>query len=132
MVLPEQTTLGNLEYLEIYEYYDAPLLFSALSDTGVIYLAMWFEELRYGQEFLYMTISEARLGELKRKELDVFSAFRNPEKEIYRVRALSMYRPDESVTICVDEIKNDLYSEEDVYIEYISKPDEFFIYCELP
>jgi len=39
-MLPENTKLGTLEYLEIYDFYDTPQFFSCKNERDEIYLAL--------------------------------------------------------------------------------------------
>lgn len=72
---PENTRLGKLKYLEIYGYYDRPCLFSCRNETGQIYLAVWVDETKSYDRWLYARVSPYKLDWLKRGCVDIRSAF---------------------------------------------------------
>lgn len=58
-LLPQDTELGNLEIIEVYEYYDQPCLFSCKNQLGDIFLAIWSTE----EMWLYVPVTEDKLKE---------------------------------------------------------------------
>jgi hypothetical protein len=74
--LPENTRLGKLEYLEIYDQYDSrPCLFSCRNKDGRIYLALWVDGTDDGNRWLYAAISPTRLKWLRENVIDIRSVF---------------------------------------------------------
>ena len=74
--LPENTRLGKLEYLDIYNQHDdRPCLFSCRNQDGQNYLAIWVDETGDGNRWLYTAISTTRLNWLKEGIVDIRSAF---------------------------------------------------------
>jgi len=57
-MLPKNTELGNLEYLEIYDYYDFPILFSCKNERDEVYLAICVDEINSGHIFLFALVED--------------------------------------------------------------------------
>jgi hypothetical protein len=77
--LPIGTALGRLQLLEVYDLYDGPRLFSAVSATGAAYLAFWVGEHEEADDWLYVAISMRRLDEVVEGAVPLRSAFTEPE-----------------------------------------------------
>ena len=74
--LPENTRLGKLEYVDIFQQYDArPCLFFCRNQDGQNYFAVWVDETSDGNRWLYAAISTTRLNWLKEGVVDIRSAF---------------------------------------------------------
>lgn len=86
--LPENTRLGKLEYLEIYDKYDAqPCFFSCQNKAGEIYLALWVDEAGDYNRWLYARILPHKLDWLKKGRVDIRSRFTEAaEQYVYDVR----------------------------------------------
>jgi len=89
-MLPESTVLGQLEFLEIYDYYDMPLLFSCTNRAGHIFIAVFVRETEEAYTWLYVPVSNDRFERIRDGEIDTRSAFANPEDEI--VMEISIFR----------------------------------------
>lgn len=82
MGLPQNTQLGNLQMVEVYDYYDGPRLFLAANTGGQRYLAISVEDLQGGiSRWLYAPISERRLRVLNDGSMDLRNAFVSVEDE---------------------------------------------------
>ena len=80
------TQLGNLEIIEIYEYYDQPLLFSCQNAIGQKFLAVLIDETDTVETWLYVPVSENRLNEIRSGKIDLHDAFSKAEdNQVYRV-----------------------------------------------
>ena len=74
--LPENTRLGKLEYVDIFNQYDSqPVLFSCRNQDGRTYLAVWVDEVDGYDRWLYTAISPTRLKWLKDGTIDIRTAF---------------------------------------------------------
>ena len=74
--LPENTRLGKLEYVNIYNQDDTrPCLFSCRNQDEQDYLVIWVNETSDGNRWFYATISTTRLNWLKEGIVDIRSAF---------------------------------------------------------
>ncbi|AFD26794.1 DUF6575 domain-containing protein [Deinococcus gobiensis] len=68
--------LSNLEILDVYEFFDKPILFSALDAEGILYLATWYDEPEDGDErWIYSPISPDTLSKLRSGAIDFHTAF---------------------------------------------------------
>lgn len=65
--------------LEVYEYYDEPLLYLAQDGEKHLLLAMLAEvPERAKQRWLYAPVSESSLADLKQGKMKLYEAFRSP------------------------------------------------------
>lgn len=87
-ILPENTTLGQLEIVEVLGYYDGPYLLSCRNQAGHTFLALEVDE-DEGEGidvWLYVAISPERLEFVRTGGLTLYDAFAKPEGGIvYRV-----------------------------------------------
>ena len=77
-VLPEGTVLGELQMIEVFEYFDGPRLFSCRNNSDVRFLAVHADEGEV-DTWLYVPVSERRLEALRVGRVDLHTAFANPE-----------------------------------------------------
>lgn len=77
-VLPEGTVLGQLEIIEVFEYFDGPCLFSCRNRSGAQFLAVFADE---GEVdiWLYAPVSEGRLEAVRAGNVDLHTAFADAE-----------------------------------------------------
>lgn len=78
-MLPKNTVLGTLTILEIYEFYNMPVLFACQNRTGHFYLAVWVDETENENIWLYVPLSFQRLMNLRQGALELRDAFVQPE-----------------------------------------------------
>lgn len=84
--LAERTNLGILEVLEVYVFYDQPVLFSCKNKSGLIYIALSIDETDSSEIWLYAPISNSRFQELVRGEVELRNVFTDAEDAfVYRV-----------------------------------------------
>lgn len=81
-MLPESTILGILRIIEIYEFYNKPVLFACQNNTGHIYLVVWIDEKDDRDIWLYTPISSDRFECIRSGEIDLHDAFVEPEDGI--------------------------------------------------
>lgn len=81
-VLPEGTELGRLRITEVLDYYDGPRLFTAANLSGSLFLVFLCGRTVDQDAWLYVPISSARLGSLKRGELTLRDAIVEPEGSV--------------------------------------------------
>jgi hypothetical protein len=62
---PRGTILGELKLIESYFEYDGPRIFSCISLTDQLYLALWVNEGEAGDDWLYIPVSHARLDMIR-------------------------------------------------------------------
>lgn len=78
-LLPQETILGKLEILEVYEFYDKPCLFSCRNVAGQIFLAIWIDETSYSDSWLYVPTSLRRLQQIISGKIELRNVFLEAE-----------------------------------------------------
>jgi hypothetical protein len=81
-MLPESTILGKLNLIEVYEFYDMPILFACENKAGHTYLAVWVDEAVDKDTWLYVSLSRKRFQRIRAGEIDLHDAFAKSEDEI--------------------------------------------------
>ncbi|MBI4797867.1 MAG: hypothetical protein HY794_03830 [Desulfarculus sp.] len=77
--LPYIPNLGNIVILEVYDYYDAPRLFSCYSKTGQIFIALWIDSTLSKEVYYFLPVSKLRFNQIRTGKIDLKSAFSEPE-----------------------------------------------------
>ena len=75
-------SLGKLEIVETYAYYDQPVLFSCRNAAGYLYLVVAADENDQYDTWLYAGVSPERLNHIRSGEIDLHDAFADPEAGI--------------------------------------------------
>tara|TARA_R110002049_G_scaffold84503_3_gene215039 strand:+ start:908 stop:2107 length:1200 start_codon:yes stop_codon:yes gene_type:complete len=63
-LFPENTTLGDLEFLEVFEHYDFPRIFSCRNQVGHIYVVVSIHDDEESCEWIYLPVSPGRYNAL--------------------------------------------------------------------
>jgi len=58
--LPINTTLGKLQLLEVYHYFDGPKLFSCSNTAGQRFIALWLGDEEGSDRWIYVPVSHTR------------------------------------------------------------------------
>ena len=78
--------IGTTELIEVYSYYDQPMLFSCKNEYGHIFMVVCSEETNDSEIWLYVGLSPRRFENVRKGDIDLFDTFAFPEdKFIYRV-----------------------------------------------
>jgi hypothetical protein len=77
--LPQNTMLGKLVLVEIYEYYDRPVLFACRNSIDTLYLTVLIEESQNSDTWLFCGLSQTRFQAVRSGGIDLHDAFANPE-----------------------------------------------------
>lgn len=80
--LPQNTSLGQLEILEVYEFYDRPLLFACCNRANTYYLVVLVQEVDEADVWLYVATSPKRLQHIRSGGIDLHDAFAETEDGI--------------------------------------------------
>jgi len=80
-MLPVNTILGTLECLEVFEYFDIPILFLCKNTVGTMYLAICTHDDVETYEWIYLAVSNDRLSAILSKHITLYDAIVNPENE---------------------------------------------------
>ena len=71
--------LGSLEIIEIYDYYDQPILFACKNTAGHLYLVVAADEDEQHETWLYVRVSTERLNLIRSGTIDLHDAFADSE-----------------------------------------------------
>ena len=74
-------SLGRLEIVETYAYYDQPVLFSCKDSEGHFYLVVAADENDQYETWLYAKVSVERLNLVRSGAIDLHDAFADPEDD---------------------------------------------------
>jgi hypothetical protein len=77
--LPMNTLLGKLELIEVYEYYDKPLLFACKNASGTHYLVVQTDSQDDFETWFYVSLSFRRFLQVRSGEIDLHEAFASAE-----------------------------------------------------
>lgn len=117
-LLPQNTFLGKLELVETFSFYDKPVLFTARSASDHLYLVLWVDETAQADVWLYVSISRARLEQLRLGAVDLNHAFREAEDAfVFEVHTPS--QADQSARIrslSIDTLSDDQLPEPGEYL----------------
>ena len=72
-------SVGRLEIVETYAYYDQPVLFSCKNAKGHLYLVVAADENNQYETWLYAKVSVERLNLVRSGAIDLHDAFADPE-----------------------------------------------------
>lgn len=72
---------GNLNIIDIYEFYDKPLLVSCKNELGHIYFALLVDDHNNEEIWLYVGVSENRFNAIRSGIIDLHDAFRESESD---------------------------------------------------
>lgn len=76
---PNIPDLGKLEIVEIYAFYDEPVLFSCQNTLGSLYLVVAADENEQNETWLYAEVSTERLNLIRSGSIDLHDAFADTE-----------------------------------------------------
>ena len=112
--------LGELEVIEIYDYFDGPKFFAVRDYIGNFYLVYWCDYENEAEGWLYLPISETRLDSLRKKEVSAHEVFAYPEIGYWLV--YTKVHPVENETIQfhnIDTIEHSFFPPEGMFVEYV-------------
>jgi hypothetical protein len=78
-LLPEQTYLGKLNIVEVYEATDEPCLFACQNASGHIFLSLLIDETAEHKHWLYLPLSNDRFAQVRSGQIDLRDSFRLAE-----------------------------------------------------
>ena len=100
--------LGKLEIVEVYEYYDQPVLYSCKNTTGFFYLVVAADEDDQYSTWLCAAVSTERLNRIRSGKIDLHDAFAHAENT-YLIQVKVPY--DQHASVQVDFIQSNQISE---------------------
>ncbi len=78
-MLPQNTLLGKLDIIEIYEYHDKPLLFACRNATYTHYIVVQETVHPDYETWLYAPISPSRFEQARSRTIDLHDIFKYAE-----------------------------------------------------
>ena len=95
--------LGKLEIVEVYEYYDQPVLYSCRNASGHLYLVVAADENDKYVTWLSVAVSTERLNLIRSGKIDLYNAFADSENP-YAIQVRVPY--EEHVSVQIDFIQS--------------------------
>lgn len=84
--LAERTLLGQLEIIEVYDFYDKPVLFSCKNKSGLIFIVLCVDSSDFAEIWLYAPISLFRFQSVIKGEVELRYIFTDTEDTfVYQV-----------------------------------------------
>ena len=111
--------IDKLEVIEVYDYYDFPLLFSCKNAAAQIYIAFIADELPEYEMWLYVEVSSARFNLIRSGKIDLFDTFTKPEMD----RLIKVIVPRNnsvnfsSVEVFLSDLPNDIFPPVNDYLD---------------
>lgn len=104
--LPATMEMGRLKMLDMFFYYDYPLLFSCVNENQEMYVGILVKE----DEWLYAAATEERIQELKDGKITIRAAFVEASSGyVFRVRI-----PEDGSAIGVSKVEVQELADEDL------------------
>jgi hypothetical protein len=118
-VLPQETILGVLEILEVYDYYDKPCLFSCRNLSDQLFLAVWIDETSTEDVWLYAPVSRRRLEYVLNGGVDLRTAFLRAEDNfVFQVQTYhSAEKPSQINKVLCKQLNDEQLPCPDEYLE---------------
>ncbi len=120
-MLPQNTYLGELSFLEIYDFFDLPALFACYNKAGQVYMAVWIDENSQQTKWLYVPVSVKRLLSLRAGQLDLHEVFLRPEDDYVFIVTMPNENEQDSVQeLAADQLDSDSVPMPDSYVEDVT------------
>ena len=71
--------LGELEIVEVYEYFNGPLFFACMNYASHLYIALYAQRLPEYEKWFFAEVSPMRLNLIRSGEISLHDAFSKPE-----------------------------------------------------
>lgn len=107
--LPQSTHLGKLELIEVYEFYDQPILFSCRNASDAIFMGVFADEDDDFETWLYVGVSPQRFKQIRSGAIDLHDAFSEVEDGIiFQIKMPHNEQIPESMPISATQIPDDM------------------------
>ena len=107
--LPQLTHLGKLELIEVYEFYDQPILFSCRNASDAIFIGVFADEDDNFETWLYVGVSPHRFNQIRSGAIDLHDAFSEVEDGIiYQIKVPHDEQMPVSMPIPAPQIPDDM------------------------
>ncbi|MFM6037312.1 MAG: DUF6575 domain-containing protein [Sphaerospermopsis kisseleviana] len=85
-ILPENTLLKKLEIIEVYAFYDKPVLFSCKNQFGLVFIAIFVNSSEFAETWLYASVSLSRFQSVTKADMKIRHIFTETENGfVYQV-----------------------------------------------
>lgn len=118
--LPQNTNLGELDIIEVYSYYNGVRLFSCCNVTLNIFFALWIDEEKDFDLWLYVPVSLKRYQEISLGKMDLRNAFLKSEDGFVFEVKIFFDNQDVVNSIKSEEIDKDWLPLPDDYLKFSS------------
>ena len=109
--LPQSTHLGKLELIEVYEFYDQPILFSCKNASDAIFMGVFAAEDDNFETWLYAGVSPHRFNQIRSGAIDLHDAFSEVEDGIiFQIKVPHDGQMPVSMPISAAQIPDDMLS----------------------
>ena len=104
-----QYQLGHLKVIEIYEYYDKPLLFACQNTAGQIFLAVLIDETEEKEVWYYVPVSPLRFEQIRAGKVDLHDAFlRAEDEQVFKIITPQSHNSDVTIEyVPTNELSDD-------------------------
>lgn len=118
--------LGQLDLIEVYEYYDQPVLYSCKNEKGQIFIAVCSDEEEEYEIWLYAKVSLKRFELIRTGKISLFETFAKPESDLlYRV--VAPFRGDTSTSVVrAESISNEQLPRPGEYLNDYAISNSFY------
>ena len=107
--LPQSTHLGKLELIEVYEFYDQPILFSCRNASDAIFIGVFADGDDNFETWLYVGVSPHRFKQIRSGAIDLHDAFSEVEDGIiFQIKMPHNEQVPESMPISATQIPDDM------------------------
>ena len=107
--LPQSTHLGKLELIEVYEFYDQPILFSCRNASDAIFIGVFADEDDNFETWLYVGVSPHHFKQIRSGTIDLHDAFSEVEDGIiFQIKVPHNEQIPESMPISATQIPDDM------------------------
>jgi uncharacterized protein (DUF433 family) len=107
-LLPKDTFLGKLEIIEVYDFYDKPVLFACRNAADNLFLAVLEDEDEISDRWLYVGLSSVRFHHIHSGIVSLFSAFKDAENGVvFEVRTFHNSQRNEVQIINTEALTDD-------------------------
>lgn len=124
MLPNNETILGKLEYVEIYDYYDFPILFSCKNEKDEVYLGIYVDRINSGDVFLFALIEDPSTLILLERDLVPADFLLDPNMNVYK--NLKIYEVVVQTSIVNEATKEDVESYFSEYVEETKEKQRLF------
>ena len=118
--------LGELEIIEMYEYFNGPIIFACMNYATHLYIGIYSQRLPEHEMWLFAEVSPMRLSLVRSGEISLHHAFAKPETDrlLQAMIPHSYSKSAELNTMYVDpnELKIDVFPSTDNFLDFKDVP----------